>query len=808
MSGSETISSSMSSKNSTRTEYLTSDLLSSESIGSDKKREKDKRLTKIEVNRLIQPKFCKIITKYREGTGYIVDEKEGILVTSFHIFGIKSEDIFPKLNISSVLDDKESEASTRLSSFNKSKKNSTVSGIPVKIINELLYLNGYVDKSDQDGSSLSNGYNLSKKALMLTSKDELELIIDKDWLEKELREMEVKSTDFMWKDVSERRELISDILKNKDAIERDSELINKIFTAIRQSCNEKLSKIRLERISIYWMGMFLEGEIHIPNDDISLLMNYAAYDAFLIKIALRHGLFYEEEFIQIDVGDKIEFFNEEKPLLIGEALYFGGYPLNQSEYTFSVGIVSSVNSNHSIQNLIIEGAVAPGNSGSPVFIQRNGKVYCIGIITGVISHLLREVCSYREKLMGFKSISSLDPIVQSTSDDIEDVSSNVEELSSYINSATYLLIRAHLANLSTGKGRVILLKSVEDLTNQTLLNRIGLLKKEIDLLAPNEVPSPVKPKISLWQYVNQNNGGDKDSKDGLNTGKNCRGKLTLSQLIDYIKQNSDLTTGTIILSDRELQKIDEEKTCFIFPPYRLSKNIPAKLLRESETGWDVDTGWRPDKVVVNYKQQSLTTFSLDPEEMKRKDRLIIIRLYDLACQIGDGRLHNAQQKYVDEKLTDISKGHFFTEKFHTDHIAKKDFESGREIAERRLKKQKISTSTTLKDKYMEDIDEEVKASQVFYKKASDFLIELIKNMKQGRIIKHLLFRTEMTLKLETYSEKKQEPKVKRGWEPFYYGVIEKNAKFYMHHFAGDKPIPDFEEKEFNEEKRSFYYKLL
>ncbi|MBX9703524.1 MAG: hypothetical protein K2X39_05170, partial [Silvanigrellaceae bacterium] len=37
------------------------------------------------INKEIQAKFCKIVSPYGEGTGYIIDDKNGLIISSFHL---------------------------------------------------------------------------------------------------------------------------------------------------------------------------------------------------------------------------------------------------------------------------------------------------------------------------------------------------------------------------------------------------------------------------------------------------------------------------------------------------------------------------------------------------------------------------------------------------------------------------------------------------------------------------------------------------------------------------------------------------
>ncbi len=69
----------------------------------------------------------------------------------------------------------------------------------------------------------------------------------------------------------------------------------------------------------------------------------------------------------------------------GMKVYFAGFPLCQRKLTFHRGYISSVSTDGGISSFTIDGTVVHGHSGGPVAIQKNGKLYVLGIIVSQIT---------------------------------------------------------------------------------------------------------------------------------------------------------------------------------------------------------------------------------------------------------------------------------------------------------------------------------------------------------------------------------------------------------------------------------------
>ncbi|MCB1084912.1 MAG: trypsin-like peptidase domain-containing protein, partial [Chlamydiia bacterium] len=122
--------------------------------------------------------------------------------------------------------------------------------------------------------------------------------------------------------------------------------------------------------------------------------------------------------IPIDMSAPIEFLPDTFVLKEGMKVYFAGYPLSQSVETFHKGRISSVSIENGIRYFTIDGTVVPGNSGGPVVIQIDGKLYIAGMISSAVASFDSEYLETEQKLAkatsggshGGISISGIEPI--------------------------------------------------------------------------------------------------------------------------------------------------------------------------------------------------------------------------------------------------------------------------------------------------------------------------------------------------------------------------------------------------------------
>jgi hypothetical protein len=75
------------------------------------------------------------------------------------------------------------------------------------------------------------------------------------------------------------------------------------------------------------------------------------------------------------------------PLKEGMKAFFAGFPLTQSVLTFHKGHISSIFTKNHAQYFTIDGTVVPGNSGGPVIIMHENKLYLAGVIFAEVADL-------------------------------------------------------------------------------------------------------------------------------------------------------------------------------------------------------------------------------------------------------------------------------------------------------------------------------------------------------------------------------------------------------------------------------------
>ena len=110
-----------------------------------------------------------------------------------------------------------------------------------------------------------------------------------------------------------------------------------------------------------------------------------ASDDIIEEHAKALDLFSMKSEILLSESDVIPVLPDEIQLKEGIKVYFAGYPLGHDKVTFHKGTISSVSECKGIKRFTIDGTVVPGNSGGPVVIQHQGKVYLVGVITSEVA---------------------------------------------------------------------------------------------------------------------------------------------------------------------------------------------------------------------------------------------------------------------------------------------------------------------------------------------------------------------------------------------------------------------------------------
>ena len=247
-----------------------------------------------------------------------------------------------------------------------------------------------------------------------------------------------------------------------------------------------------------------------------VLKNFAYFDVVPIKITkFKDGPLFLNSGKVILTGRTIDLLPEdgdvEEPM-VGEKVYFGGYPLTQHIYTFSTGMISSVTSFGERTCFVIEAPIAPGNSGSPVFIQRNGQVYWIGVINSEVAHVSEEILGLQERLKMQPEVMQIGGV---------SLVRSLRELTTTL-----------LVNLSTGKGKAFKIPSIRELCDPGFINHddlkidqfldflvpkkgknnaVELAKKEVDKIKQSRVHEEYKINGNTY-YIGCDNHGNKHTK--------------------------------------------------------------------------------------------------------------------------------------------------------------------------------------------------------------------------------------------------------------------------------------------------------
>lgn len=483
----------------------------------------------------------------------------------------------------------------------------------------------------------------------------------------------------------------------------------------------------------YQDGSFI-ANIYIPSDqDIGTLKNYRYFDLLILKEQSNNP--FEEK---LTISQEIHFLKNGDPLLIGERIYLGGYPLTQDQYTFTTGIIASHSVEESmIESVVIEAPVAPGNSGSAVFIQRFGQLYLIGIVSSAVAHIPEELQEMRGEL---KPSSP---------------GKNEQALSLKLDKISEVLFR----NLITGKAKVVVLRE------NSIYHLLDPMLQLPDVESPKAIflipgLSATKKSLSerLFQYINRNNR-----------------QLTIDQMLKFIFFHPDILTKFSLQSHSDIQKIliedvDKEKN---FVEFKEQLNQDEQLnLSRVKIGIDPSTPTNMRKIFQN-GMQSLYAYAYWISKKRLKDNVLQER----------GELWEEVK---------INKNAHYTPKFDGHHISENIKELSAEkclaiLHERKKDNSFFNTNTVVTGEAVrQDLNDEVK--QDFIKQA--YMIFASQAANAGMVLETFWILTVGKYKMITFNQedadKRQIQKIPEIKEEFYYGVIRNRNGFFMHHFESSK----------------------
>ena len=529
-------------------------------------------LSDSEVNKRIQLKFCKVISDYGEGTGYIIDDEKGRVLSSFHLVGaikplkftgsqirdnnyVKTAlctvgylDSEMRLTKNALKVNSEEEITKKILE-NKFDKFSMTVEIDPNAIKEILVED--INKKwmvqqlknaleDEKNRFLFNAYEptevkIAYALLIAGHLNDSFCLKDKSQLSKiDFNTINITPITREYKCISSSSPLPAKTIQAIKEIFSRKETVDEILDFFKKGREEKDVVLLSDCVQIQCGSEIMTGKVNFPadikdEDKKKVLRNFAFFDTVPIQITqFASNIPFNAGIKIIRTGKKIEPLPDDQLPIIGDKVYFGGYPLTQQEYTFSIGMISSITFTEDRKCFVIEAPVAPGNSGSPVFIQRNGKIYWIGIINSEVAHVSEEILETREKLTAIEkggiTMAGLDILI------------SLKEIISTL-----------LNNLSTGKG-----KAFEILSEERLYDKKNELNVDpfLDFLVPRKGKNDIREKIRkeleenattsvqetfIWNektyYLNPDNHGNKHTrnskrieeswkKDKRNTAKN------------------------------------------------------------------------------------------------------------------------------------------------------------------------------------------------------------------------------------------------------------------------------------------------
>lgn len=621
-------------------------------------------LTDVEISEIIQAKTCKVTTEYGKGTGHFINDKEGILLTSFHLVSsyLKSEGPF---------------------------------SIDNSIHRAILFSNGYID----------NQSFLTPKAFWLNSAGSIDLS----------KAIEVTFT------LPDGR--FSEPIKTytqQEYLRSNSAAFKVIIFNMFKTCSFVLNGT----INIHYDGEILVGKIYYPKDSDrrKLNINYAFYDTLPVEIThFGDGTSFPSTKKILKMGEEFRPLPDPPVRLsIGETVYYAGYPLTLEDYSFGRGMISSILHRGLREFAVIEAPIVPGCSGGPVFVKKDGRLYFIGIISSEIAQIsekIHEMQSILKRTSGSgmgMSVTMADGSELNHGDALSELADTV------------------LSNLSTGRGKAVIIRSLSQLfeTHYDLFDE--LLSQPYEFL----VPKPLETKkLRLFQYV------------GTNT------RLYKGELLTYFAAHTDECTRCVIFSGVNHKRLDDEN-------YIQLPNIDVFPTRTTE---DIP----PNQIL------SIVTAR---EDVYKKN--IMRYLYTCAYLCSQGRIEGAVFDYAAaKKEIPVHESLMITQKFLEDHVGGETSRDSAAVADEVAERRGISTSTTLPKTAEKTLSGEGDALQDFYQQALSLVSTHARTNK--KIIIGLYF---LSIKLYQLQIRSASEGSRRVSDKFWYSVIQKDDKYYIHHY--------------------------
>lgn len=728
------------------------------------------KLSTSEISKKIQPRICKITNSNGEGTGYIYDTKEGMLLSSFHLAGQMYGEVFCKIDLNDNLDELgwKLKRLCILETF----------GYLLKTGLEFLISNQTFNKSVFKATinkTLNDKKNIEKIIEIANShyRKRLQELVDtlKEFLKRSQEYISKTIFQSLKKDpiIKEKIEVINDLqglfvllkqldylgaikieLSDENIVLRPKELITKeddfeiffkelisasekILTADKKITNDDLKSIitdkELESIEQEFWEKRLGKTPLLDQDHKNIL------------IEAQGRIFFGEVYIPPKIS-----FEDKRSYLKNYALY-DSVPIqiktleDGSDYLLSY---EKLNIEDDIEPLAKDEKIELGEkiyfAGYP--LTQNNYTFGKGMLASTdtsqernsliidgnfsVGHSGGPCFMQKEgKIYWVGQISSQLAKLE------EDYLVNIEKLKQSkdaisignvgIIDALVQTSEAMVANLTTGKGRIIRF-NLEQLLN---LKKELVIDPYLDIWIKRKRLSTLAPGLKFFQYINQYTNCSVEIKHIKEYVNNCLDKSS-REFINQVIGNTDLSKCSVTFR----QKLDQDQ---------------------------------------KYDSNHMT--------LRGINQVIFKSVFNLTVLASKGKIIGGLKNYGNAEH--VVQNCFLTNKFIRDHIvgnSRKDTEQKAKIISAA---RNVSKSSVIGQQDIEFITEEVKKTQKHYKDSHERAHQI--GIQKAKLIRSVFFKSEPKYQITTFSENNNEPEIKKNCA-FFYSVRPFSGTYYMHHF--------------------------
>lgn len=708
-------------------------------------------MRKEEISEKIRPKICRVVSDYGEGTGIILNDVEGLVMTSFHLLGnffvrtnketslqcwffIKDESgkinyqktadflftlyMFDFLDFNyrltpNAIDKLEEENFDPNSAFDQQTLSSKVA---MKILSNP---RAYFNRLPLDGTSQIHNTGVIEilgEKVMADTQRGIQLLRGDEW---------------------KRHHTQINELKNNNRIEE--ELYNNITVIYN---NEKITSCLFKSNASNTQRVLSSCFYH----DIALLKMQEFDDGMLYGVG--------NKIIDSSNGCDINFLSKAEELAIGEKVYFAGFPLSQDQYTFSVGMVSSIIEDNKVDRVVIEAPVARGNSGGAVFVQRKKEheqkydLFIIGILSSEVAYVTRALLDIRRNL-NTQSISQTVPHSNQMLSATRTNASTLDRYATFLNahqSHSDEFIKFVINNISTGKAKVT---RIFDYNEQ--------LSQEIDVfdLIHSSIEFFIEKKIEKTKEF--------EGKKICECFKQYNGSLLVTQVINYVDQNSDELTAQII--KKNIGRSRDLGRCYFKIPQDCKLNTDESI----------------NLANVNVYQKNVL---LEAPTLKT--------FLSLAIEVSKKTLVQGQVVHLNLKEFQVSSNYpYFSTGFVNNHIGGLNKAENEEKAQFSYKKRSAQNgnivSTAINAQDTDKLHNEIKTNNEnhIYATMIETIVKLVREKHVGCVLSAIYYWTKTKYSLSTVHANK----IQSQNCQFFYCTHEHEGKHVLTHFEGTKVRP-------------------